>query len=468
VKPLSLRTRLAFFYSVVFALLLTGFGALFHQVLAFRLEKAFDQELIERAAALRGYLRFESGQPRLDFDVADPDEGFFIRTATRYFQVYDLASGKLLTQSSDLRLISLEYNPEEVKSLASHPGFNDVETDQGKLRFYNQLIHAPDGEPYLVQLGSSTQSIDEALDSFAGSLVWIIPSGAFLAAISGSWLAARALKPVRSIAELAREISPTQLGRRLPVRGSRDELDYLAEAFNETLERLQNTLAEMRQFTGSIAHELRTPLATLRAEAELALMQSGSDEELRRVLASQLEEFEKLTRLINQLLLLARAEAGEFQILKQPVSLTAVARSVTEQMQPLASAKNISISLKADSEVTISGDRNWMDRVAVNLLDNAIKFTPEAGQIEVIVKREPTGACLQVRDTGDGIPADALPHIFERFYRADPARSREVQGAGLGLSLVQWIVEQHEGRVEVQSELHKGTCLTVWLPLAGP
>jgi two-component system OmpR family sensor kinase len=466
VKPLSLRTRLAFFYSVVFALLLAGFAAVFYQVLAFRLEKAFDQELIERAAALRGYLRFDNGQPSLAFDATDPDEGFFIRTATRYFQVYDLATGKLLTQSSELRLIGLEYNPDEAKSLATRPGFNDVGTDQGKLRFYNQLIHGPDGKSYLVQLGSSTQSIDEALESFAGSLVWIIPGGALLAAISGWWLAARALKPVRSIAEAARQITATHLGRRLPIRGSRDELDYLAEAFNETLERLQNTLAEMRQFTGSIAHELRTPLATLRAEAELALMHPGSDEELRRVLASQLEEFEKLTRLINQLLLLARAEAGEFQILKQPVPLGAVARSVSEQMLPLAAAKNISIRLETDAEVTISGDRNWMDRVAVNLLDNAIKFTPDGGEIEVVVRREQSSGCLQVRDTGEGMSAEALPHIFERFYRADPARSREVQGAGLGLSLVQWVVEQHEGRVEVQSELHKGSCFTVRLPLA--
>jgi heavy metal sensor kinase len=289
-----------------------------------------------------------------------------------------------------------------------------------------------------------------------------------LAAISGWWLAAQALKPVRSVAEAARQISATHPDRRLPISGARDELDHLAEAFNETLGRLQNALAEMRQFTGNIAHELRTPLATLRAEAEIALMQSVSDEELRRVLASQLEEFEKLTHLINQLLLLARAEAGEFRILKEPVNLAAVARFVSEQIEPLAAAKDISISVEAEPEVTISGDRNWIDRVVINLLDNAIKFTSNGGEIEVLVKREQSSACLEVRDTGEGIPAEALPHIFERFYRADPSRSRDVQGAGLGLSLVQWVVEQHEGRVEVQSEPQKGTCFTVRLPLASP
>jgi signal transduction histidine kinase len=252
----------------------------------------------------------------------------------------------------------------------------------------------------------------------------------------------------------------------VPLRGSNDELDRLAETINQTLARLEDAVQQMRQFTASISHELRTPLTTLRGEAEVALMEARSPETYRKVLASQLEEFDKLTQIINQLLTLARAEGGEIHLSHEPVNVSALVASLAGQMEPLAAWKKIQLRLGTDDELFVSGDRGWLECAVLNLLDNAIKFTPEGGLIEVVARRHGSSTLMEVRDTGIGIPAHALPHVFERFYRAEPSRSKEVEGAGLGLALVEWVVKTHEGSVTVESELGKGSCFRIVLPTA--
>jgi signal transduction histidine kinase len=185
------------------------------------------------------------------------------------------------------------------------------------------------------------------------------------------------------VADAAEQITTTELSRRLPVRGAGDELDHLSTAFNRTLARLENAIGEMKQFTGSIAHELRTPLTVLRGEAEIALMQRRSDEDYRHVIASQLEEFDKLIRMINQTLILARAESGEIQLAGDVVNLTELIRELVGDMQPVASAKQIRLHYNLEPEIKIPGDTGWLERMALNLMDNAIKFTPASGSISV-------------------------------------------------------------------------------------
>jgi heavy metal sensor kinase len=466
-NPLTLRTKLTLFYSITVSLLLTGFALVSYRVLSVGLDNALSDELIERAAGLRGYLRFEEGKPVFIYDENDPEEALFVRTATRYFEVYEATSGSLLASSPDLQAMGVQYSTEEVQHLGQEPSsFTDLHTDQGKLRFRNEIIVGSFGDTYLFLVGASMQPMEDSVNAFLRSLAWLIPSGVLLAALAAWWMAGKALEPVAALARAAREIAVSRLDRRLPVRGTDDELDHLATEFNETLARLEKAVGEMKQFTASVSHEFRTPLAVLRGEAEVALMQACSSEQYRRVLASQLEEFEKLTRMINQLLTLARAESGEVEIARETVDLSLMAQSLAEQLQPVAAAKDISLAWNCGPNVKVLGDASWIERIILNVVDNAIKFTSSGGHVEVRVSHDTQNAVLEVRDDGSGIIPEALPHIFERFYRADPARSDSADGAGLGLSLVKWAVDQHHGSIQVNSRPGKGTRVAIQIPLA--
>jgi heavy metal sensor kinase len=340
----------------------------------------------------------------------------------------------------------------------------DIQTDQGQFRLYNDRITSPAGRPYLLQVGISVESEHIALDRFVKLALWLIPLGLFVAAGSGWFMSGRALKPIRDIANAAQRIDVSQLNQRLPLPGSGDEIDQLAGTFNETFARLEKAVGEMRQFTGSIAHELRTPLAVMRGEAEVALLCSRTEEDYRRVLTSQLEEFQKLTRIINQLLTLARAEAGQLPLQRVPVSLNPLLSDMVDVFTPIAAEEKISLTLESPGEITVQGDKEWLERALLNLLDNAIKYTPAGGAVTVRASNGESEAVIEVQDTGAGIPEDALPHVFELFYRADPSRGKTIDGIGLGLSLVKWIIDQHGGTIHAASRVNEGTCFTIRLP----
>jgi heavy metal sensor kinase len=275
-----------------------------------------------------------------------------------------------------------------------------------------------------------------------------------------------AVAPLTALAVEARRVSIGTLDRRLSTRGAGDQLDAVATAFNETLARLESAVGEMRQFSSALAHELRTPLTALRGEIELALLRSQTDSERRTSATSQIEEIDKLTRLINQLLTLARAESGQIPLAHESVDLSALAAEVTEQLEPVAHVKALQMQCVADQRVTVTGDHGWLERCLLNLLDNAIKYTPPGGRVSVRVSRDGDHARVEVCDTGVGMSPDVVQHIFERFYRVDPARSSAVEGSGLGLSLVKWIVERHEGRIQVRSGPGDGSTFAIWLPAA--
>jgi signal transduction histidine kinase len=249
------------------------------------------------------------------------------------------------------------------------------------------------------------------------------------------------------------------------VRGAEDELDAVAIAFNDTLARLEHAVGEMRQFSTALAHELRTPLAALRGDIELAMLKPATGDDVQRRFASQLEEIDKLKGLIDRILLLARAEAGEIPISVGRVDLGKLASSLVEQLEPVAQAKALDLRCARVDAVVVKGDADWIKRVVLNLLDNAIKFT-SSGHILVTVERNGREAKLGVEDTGIGIDPALTPRIFERFFRSDPARSPADAGAGLGLALVKWIVDRHHGRIVVESHPGQGSSFAVYFPLA--
>ena len=271
----------------------------------------------------------------------------FIEKATRYYQIYDANDGRLLLQSPALEPLGLHYIPAEVQAFRESPRVYEMRTDQGRLHISSSVITPTPGEAYLLQVGVSLDRADLALERFERLLLLSVPLGLLAVIVAGRWMVGRALAPLVRLAAATRTISVANLQQRLPVRGAGDELDEVSLAFNDLLARQEQAIGEMRQFSAALAHELRTPLAVLRGETELALRRPGPLEEQRRRLTSQLEEFDKLSRLIGRLLTLARAESGEIPIARARVDLAACAVSIVEQLEPVAEARQIALSCES-------------------------------------------------------------------------------------------------------------------------
>ncbi|MCX7975718.1 MAG: HAMP domain-containing histidine kinase, partial [Bellilinea sp.] len=254
------------------------------------------------------------------------------------------------------------------------------------------------------------------------------------------------------------------LSRRIPVAPTaQDEVSRLIRAFNQTLERLEKLFDTQRRFLADVSHELRTPLTVIKGEVGLMRLTNELDEESLRNIE---KEVDRLTRLVGDLLLLAQAESGQLPLDLKPVEMDTILLEVMQQMQVLASGK-INLRLEEIDQVIVNGDRDRLKQVILNLVSNAINYTPPGGEVRVWLSKRDGRACLKVEDTGPGIQPDDLPYIFDRFYRGDPSRKRtENSGFGLGLSIAKWIVDRHGGQIEVESEVGKGTRFTVWLPLA--
>jgi len=311
--------------------------------------------------------------------------------------------------------------------------------------------------------------MDGALHRFVILLALGVPAGLLAAVLVGRWTAAIALRPLTQLAAATRSIDISGLRQRLPVRGAGDELDDVAVAFNETLSRLEHAVGEMRQFSTALAHELRTPLAALRGEIELSMREPTSGEGARQRAADQLEEIDKLKALIERILLLARAEAGQIALRLGEVDLGALAESLVEQIEPVARAKGLTLRYERADSPVVHGDADWLKRVLLNLLDNAIKFTPEGGRIEVRLRPHADDVVIEVTDSGKGIDPDFLPYVFDRFRQADSSSTRAHGGLGIGLALVRHLVELHGGTVDARSDgVGKGSTFAITLPVAGP
>lgn len=314
-----------------------------------------------------------------------------------------------------------------------------------------------------LELGISLAETKATLAAFdrlvaGGAVVFLI-----LAIGGGMFLSWQALRPVAESIRAARRLDPENLAERLPQTGSGDELDELAGTINGLLDRLAAYHRQVTRFTADASHELRSPLAAMRAAVEIALQKPRESEEYRNILATLGEQCERLTALVNGLLLLARADAGEVVIKQEAVNLAALMCEVAEMFDPLAEERGIRLVTESSKPVTVAGDASRLRQLVTNLLDNAIRFTEPGGSVTLRVDFVSDRAIFRVTDTGVGIRADHLPHIFERFFQADAARSSG--GCGLGLSMCRWIVKAHGGTLEVDSGVGKGSEFTVMLPV---
>jgi heavy metal sensor kinase len=333
----------------------------------------------------------------------------------------------------------------------------------GPVHLAGGVVRGPDG-PLSLQVAANLAPIHRALRELVIVLLTIGPLALACTLGGGYWLARKALGPIDRMAATAAEITSTQLDRRLETSGTDDELDGLARTFNAMIERLQRSFEEVRRFTADAAHELRTPLAAMRTEAEVALRSPRSAERDQRMLENLLEEMERLSRLVAQLLFLCREDAGIGTGAVRTVRLDELVSDVGEHMGVAAQEKRVGLSLDLPGPFPVEGDADRLRQLFFNLLDNAIKYTPPGGTVAVRGEATDGQVRIAVDDSGIGIPADHLPHVFDRFYRVDPARSPEAEGSGLGLAICRSIAEAHGGRLGIDSGAGRGTRVTLVLP----
>lgn len=323
------------------------------------------------------------------------------------------------------------------------------------------------GTLFFIDAAIPTEPFDQALDHFRLIEREFLPLLVLLASVLGYWLSARALAPVDRIITSAERIGVRDLSQRLEVPKAKDELRRLTETVNAMLGRIESSVKRITQFTADASHDLRTPLSLIRTNAELALRRPRSEAEYRETLSRILSASEETTELIEHLLTLARADAGAAHLRFEPVDLQSALLEIAQQARVLAQAKGLSFSaqLKVDGTV-LSADLAAFDRLLLILFDNAVKYTPPGGAITLRAFREEERAILEVEDNGIGIPPADLPRIFDRFFRADQVRSREISGSGLGLAIAHWIVQSHRGEITAQSSPATGSVLRVMLPVA--
>src|SRR5258708_1014494 len=322
-----------------------------------------------------------------------------------------------------------------------------------------------EGGPVFMRAAQSENEAHAELARVAGIRGLGLPLGAVVAGGAGYRLARRALARVDRLATRANAITAERLSERLPVETPDDELGRLAHAFNATLARLEQSFEQMRRFTADASHELRTPLTAMRSVGEVGLQVPRSPEGYREIIGSMLEEADRLSQLVESLLAVSRADAGHTKLSRQRIDFGSLVEETATHLQVLAEERGQRLTTDLQRPVWILADPVVLRRTVVNLLDNAIKYAPSGTEIHATLSAANDHAALTITDQGPGIPAADLPHIFDRFYRVDPARSREIAGVGLGLSIARWVVEVHGGQIAVESELGRGSTFRITLPL---
>ena len=297
-------------------------------------------------------------------------------------------------------------------------------------------------------------------------LTWTVTPAIVLGVVGGWWLTRKALAPVTALTQAAEKIHERNLSEKLPRTGNGDELDRLTEVFNAMTARLDGSFRRIREFTLHASHELKTPLTILRGELETALHDEPASSAQKERLASQIDEIERLTKIVDGLTLLTKADAGQIALKCEPVRLDELVRESVADAKILAQPQNIEVRLDACDEVTVAGDRHRLRQLLLNLADNAVKYNRPGGTVNFSLKRDGNFAGLQIANTGAGLASELQPRVFERFFRGDASHNSAIEGCGLGLSIAQWIVTAHRGEIHFSCEPDKLTSVSVRLPLA--
>jgi heavy metal sensor kinase len=441
VKP-SLRGRIGIVLTAVLILSVALYAASVYVVLSRHAYRSLDLELHEEAElavrrlerAADGTLRWHGG--------AEPARTEEEPGGAHWLEIWDPAGVLLLRDSSVERRLALD------PPTGAGPPVQTIGRGDDAVR----VLVGPatiGGRPVLLRVARSERPTRQSLHELLLGLLALLPVVLAVFGGLGHWLVGRLLAPLHAMADGARRVTAHRLSERLPLPNTSDEVGELAEAFNDTLGRLEMSFDQLRRFTDDASHELRTPLTVLRSVGEVALTAHHDEEGYREVIGSMLEEVDHLTRLVDTLLTLARADAGKTRLQLEALDLGALVRDVVAHLSVLAEERGQRVEEMVPGRVEVRGDRVVLRQAIVNLVDNAIKYCPEGSCIRVGACVVPTGAVVEVADEGPGIPESHRERIFDRFHRIDRGRSREKGGTGLGLALVKWAAEAHGGRVEL-------------------
>jgi len=457
-KALSIRVRLTAWYSLILALSLGVFGGFAYFAMRRSIQVAVDAGLRQRLDGLHVIIAKSApqGEAELQDELGEFDAG---------------QGGGGRVRVADATGRELYASPGMESSSAADQGAGGFRPftkkfHGAKFRVVRDTIEVS-GNRYPVEVAVYTEDFDRAIDGFRMVMYSIAPLFLVLAALGGYWMSRRALAPVDEMISASRRIGVTSLAERIAVPRTGDELERLAGTLNDMLERLDASVRRMVQFTADASHELRTPVSVMRTSAEITLRKPRSEMEYRDALSQILHETEILSHLIDQLLEMARADSGVSALKLVRTNLNETLEKACRQARVLAAAKQLTTAERLpDEPLWVEGDPAALERLFLIFLENAVKYTPSGGRIDVQLTSRDGIGIAEIRDTGVGIAKEDISHIFERFYQADRSRSRENGGSGLGLAIARWIAQSHGGDIGVESAISQGSSFRIQLPLA--
>jgi len=442
----SIRTRLTLWYLTVMVILLLMFSSVAYIMLDHNLYQNLDNALRAKSTQLNA--------PSVIIPQSDE-----ILLSFNYNGTLNQEIGTITVDTSKLSGLVKQALSGQNSYLTT------VTTANQGIRLYaTSFLNLFNDQPVVVVVGRLTTEITDVLHTFMYIIIFAMIGVIVLAGLGGLFLADRVLRPVERITKTAQKIEGSDLSQRIDVKTD-DELGRLAVTLNEMIGRLEESFSRQRQFTADASHELRTPLAIMQAEATLALSKERAPDDYRKALETISQESDYMSSVIGKLLFLARSDAGKEQLNFEDVDLKELIIGLAANIEAFAQDKGIKFTVDTKDDVNVSGDKVKLRQLFTNILENAVRYTPADGKISISLLEKESNAVVSISDTGIGIPPEHLPHIFERFYRVDKARARADGGVGLGLAIAKIIAESHKGKIQVESEVGKGTTFIVSIPV---
>jgi signal transduction histidine kinase len=460
-----LHFRLALKQTLSFAVLVSLLAWAAYGLMARRIYDQVDTELQDRSVAVRSMLQIRKTGITWLKEQADPEVREQFEKSVRYYQLLD-SNGQLVESSSELSEVKLPVSPSARQSLETGQAAWETLTAGGDhLRILDSRVMGQQGRHYLLRLGASLAHADNDSHGLAIFMIFLFPVVILVHGIICWLTAGRALRPLEQISAAARQITPRDLTRRLPLSGRGDELEQLSATLNSMISNFQNAFQRMGESLSNLSHELRQPLTLLRAETEQALRRGNMGESDRKMLSRQLEQVELVKRTVNDLVALARSDYAGIQLHRETEDLSELVRAAVDGMHSAAAEHQVQLSGNIQNGITGEFDAGQIWRLMLNLIDNAIKFNRANGRVDVALVSDGSDASITILDTGSGISEEEQTLVFERSYRTMSARRSIVPGSGLGLHFVRMIAEAHGGRVELNSAPGEGASFRVILPL---
>lgn len=463
---MPLRVRLTLWYGSALALVLIVFSVVLYVITARNLRDDVDESLLETATTAVRSLEERGFLPLLDEDELLSQFPELARI-DKFFQIFS-PSGTITIRSPNIKrhevplsrmALETTFKGQSVFETTKYPNEPQLRLISVPINYRGRLL-------YIVQVGTSMESIEDTLRRFLILLLVAVPIALAVSLAAGWFLAGRALRPVDAITLAAQRIAAGDLSQRLTMQTASDEIGRLAGTFNNMIGRLDASFRQIRQFTSDASHELRTPLTVMKGETELVLRRPRPLEDYHSVLESNLEEIDRMTRIVDELLFLSRADMGAVKMELLPVALETLVEDIHRQATLLGQDRAIEVMLGTVVPARVQGDELRLRELLLNLVENAVKYSNPKGKVTISLVTDGQQAIVSVTDQGIGIAPDDRPKIFDRFFRTDEARAHTKKGTGLGLAICSWIAEAHKGRISVHSELGRGSTFTVTLPLA--